>query len=98
MHYALSLYELYVYAQHHIHAVVAYMHTIIHSYDLFQDFECEKPSLGNTLPALYSSLIEVLSEFEMTELSTQQMFDESLCILKKIVVIGLNKTVSSNNL
>ena len=73
------------------------MHTIIHSYDLFQDFECEKPSHGNStsLPALYSSLIEVLSEFEITELATQQMFNESLCMLKKIVVVGLNKTVSS---
>ena len=78
--------------------VVVYAYDNLQCYDFFQDFgtisECERLSLGNSLPALYSSLVEVLSEFEMTELATQQMFNESLCMLKKVIVVGVNKTVS----
>ena len=79
----------------------------IHSHGLqlnFQDFrvipKCEGLSFSSSLPGLYSSLVEVLSEFEQTELAAhgQQIFNESLCMLKKIIVVGLNKTVSSSRI
>ena len=63
-----------------------------------QDFEiippCERLSNSNSLPGLYMTLIEVLSEFEQTELAAEQTFNSSLCMLKKAIVVGLNKTVS----